>query len=648
MRRRKSRRRVLIALAILLALLAGTGVGTVLAYRSVKSDVTKLQAQLVTHLESGQRELESAKASLKQANLTHDENLINQAKVHFITARVEFLTASQIADSSDLLRRLETAPSVGDLVRSRHKAVDAVSIMGIELATAGQDLADLDGRLIKPSGKGQEGRTLLSVINDVQGNIGKVQGELKVALQAADRVDVSFLPASQQATLLKVHGTIAQALAGIDQFQALVPVLKEVLGGNGPRVFLVEQVNPAELRPGGGFIGTYSVLKADNGTLSLIKSGNATDFIYPRPALGDPGYVPPPGPIREFVPNTGWSFIDSNFFPDFPSNAKAAINFVQPRLGMHIDAVISIDYYVVQSLLYLTGPIAVPGYPLMLTSGNFVPVVVQYDIRALTDPVAFEEHKAILAAVAGPLLQRVVTLQPNQWPGLLTAFNDLASSHHLQAYFNNGDVEKTMDQYGWSGVQKPAAAQDYMMEVEANLGGTKANYYVTRSYTVELTRNGGTLHHKVSVDIWNDMPWDYRPGEYYRPYFRLYVSDKESNLKNDLSWPRYANPPPPAGTHMSDGWINRTLHGYHHEWITVFEWDTPWQPNGRGQEQIYWQKQPGTLSDKVDVIWHDGNGHTYKVSGDLGQDRVITLAPSAVTLVQGQVGTAQLPSLSLG
>jgi len=36
------------------------------------------------------------------------------------------------------------------------------------------------------------------------------------------------------------------------------------------------------------------------------------------------------------------------------------------------------------------------------------------------------------------------------------------------------------------------------------------------------------------------------------------------------------------------------------------------------------------------------------VSGDLSQDRVITLAPTAVTLTQGQIGTAQLPNLSLG
>jgi cell division protein FtsB len=646
---RRRRRRALVALTIVLALLGGLAGSGYLAYSSVKLQVNQLQAQLTTHLELGQKELEAAKTSLKQANASHDEKLIDQAKVHFLTAKLQFMTASQIADNNDLLRRLEGFPSVGQLARSRHTSVDSVSEMGVQLALAGQDLAVLDGQLIKPAGSGQQGQGLLTVVTKVQDKIGTIRAELKAALKAADGVDMGVLPGGQQAAFLKARGSISLALASIEQFQSLVPILVEVLGGNGPRNYLIEQVNPAELRPGGGFIGTYSLLRADHGTLTLVKSGGAEELTLPRASFGAPGYVAPPGPLHEFVPNTSWSFLDSNFFPDFPSNAQAAIGFAQPHLsGYHIDAVISIDYYVVAKLLQLTGPMDVPGYALKLTADNFIQFVVQYDIQALTDPVADREHKAILAAVAGPLFQRVVALQPSQWPALLGALNDLAASRHLQISFNNGDVEKTIDQYGWSGALKTGAATDYMMEVESNLGGTKANYYITRSYAVELTRSGGTLHHKVSVDLWNDMPWEDRPGEYYRPYFRLYVSDKESNLKNDLSRPRYANPPPPAGTHMSDGWINRTLHGYHHEWITTFEWDTPWQPNGRGQEQIYWQKQPGTLNDKIDVTWHDGNGHTYNVSGDLAQDRVITLAPSAVTLVQGQVGTAQLPSLSLG
>lgn len=646
MLRRKQRWPAIVALAIVAAILAGSGVGGVLAYASVKAQASQLESQLTTQLQLGQTELEAAKTSLKGANASHNETLIAEAKVHFITAKLHFLTARQIANNSELLGRLERLPSVGQMATSRHGAVDDVSEMGIQIALAGQDLTDLDAQLIKPAGGGQQGSNLLTMLNQVHGKIGSVRTELDGALKAGNRVEISVLPAGQRASFLKARATIGQAIGAIDQFEALVPIITEILGGNGARTYLIEQVNPAELRPGGGFIGTYSVLRADHGTLSLVRSGNAVELnLDPRPLIGQRGYIAPPGPIREFVRDSSWTFVDSNFFPDFPSNARAAESFAQPYLGP-IHGVICFDYYTVARLLELTGPIGVPGFNITLTSQNFIDVVVQNGLNALTDVNVAHIYKAILAAVAGPLLQRIVSLQPGQWPSLIGALNDLAGSRHLQAYFNNGEVQKTIDQFGWSGVQKTAAARDYMMELESNLGGTKANYFVTRHYIVELTRRGAQLQHKVMVDILDDMPYFYRPGEYYRAYIRLYISDTATVTYTDLAPPRYANPAPPAGTRMIDGWM--LIHGYGHNRVVIFEWYTPWQPNGRGEEQMYWQKQPGTINDKVDVVWNDGNGHVFKVSGDLGQDRIITMAPSAVLLTQGQVGTAQLPSLSLG
>jgi hypothetical protein len=187
-----------------------------------------------------------------------------------------------------------------------------------------------------------------------------------------------------------------------------------------------------------------------------------------------------------------------------------------------------------------------------------------------------------------------------------------------------------------------------MMEVESNLGGTKANYFVTRHFTVELTRNGPTLHHnKVTVDLVNNMPYVYHPGDFYRAYVRLYVGNTASSTRDNLRPVKYPNPDPPAGTRLLDGWLP-DVRGYGGHAQAVFEYDTPWPVADKGQDQIYWQKQPGTVSDTVDLTWNDGNGHVYTVSGDLGQDRVITLRPTGVTLTAGQPAQATLPSLSLG
>jgi hypothetical protein len=639
----------LIALGVLVALLAAAGAGSVFAYTSIKRDATALEGRLMYHLELAQKEMEAAKSSLKQANTTHDEKQIGEAKVHFIGAKLHFQAATQIADGSQLLSQLETVPSVGEMARSRHVAVNAVSDMGIQIASAGLNLADLDGLLVKPKDE-HGGKGLLTVVREVQAKIGPVETELKSALQSADRVDVSVFPAGQKATFLKAKGSIGQALDAIAQFKALVPVITELLGGNKPKHYLIEQVNPAELRAGGGFIGSWSLIRADQGDVRLVKSGDGYEWMsaYHRPHPGERGYVDPPGPFKEFIQGTSWTFVDSNFFPDFPSNAQAGINFAQSGLGIHIDGVIALDYYVVARLVGLTGPQPVPGFPSIapLTGENLVTTLLDWDLRAISDEYAGAVHKAMLGAVAEKLLPKVVALQAGQWPALLSTLNDLAANRHLQAWFENPDAQKAIDQYGWSAVMKTKAAPDYIMEVESNLGGTKANYFLDRKFTLQLTRNGGLLHHTMIVHVRDNMAYKYRPNDFYRAYVRLYVSDSAPNLANDLKPARYASPPPPPGTKMSEGWF--TIPGQGNDRAFAFEWDTPWKPNGRGVQQVYWQKQPGTLDDPVEVIWKDGNGHTYKVTGNLGQDRLISLSPSGVALDQGQVGSAQLPSLGLG
>ncbi len=626
----------------MIVIVACSGVGAAIAYMSVRSQANQLQGQLTLHLQIGQSELEAAKTSLKAANSTHDEKLIAQTNVHFTTAKLQFMVARQMADSSQLLQRLESLPTVGTPVQSRHTAVDGIADMGVAISDAGLELAKLDGQLIAPaSAGGQQGRTLLTVLNQTNTSLVIVRKELDVAQRAAAKVDIRIVPAAQQASFLRAKGTITTAIAAADEFASLVPIITELLGGNGTRTYLVEQVNPSELRPGGGFIGTYSVLQANQGALKLIRSGNATDLIGTRAAPGQPGYVTPPGPIREFVPNTSWSFIDSNFFPDFPSNAQAGESFAQPYVG-HIDGVISFDYYAVAKMLELTGPLPVPGFRITLTSTNFVPLVVQSDIGA-TDP----SHKAMLAAVAGPLMERISSLPAAQWPALLSALNDLSAARHLQAYFNNGPVEKELDQFGWSGALNPTKARDSMMEVEANLGGTKANYFLVRRFTIELSRSGGVLHHKVTIDLTDNMPFDYRPGEFYSAYLRLYVSNTASSTGDNLRPAKYPNPSPPVGARMIDGWVP-LFHGYGHSAEAVFTYDTPWIANGRGEATMYWQKQPGTMNDVIIVKWNDSNGNSYMAGGALAQDRVVTFSSRGLTITAGQVAQAKLPSLSLG
>ena len=620
-------------------MLVTIGGATDLAYVSLKGQADQLQAALTSDLEAGQAKLEAGKAALKQANTARDATLVAQAVADFAAARNDFTSAARQADGSTFLGYVERVPNVGKVARSRHVAVDGIARMGAAIADAGQGLAQLDGEILKPPASGQAGHTLLTVLDSVNKGLAPVQADLQAAQQAAAQVDLSVVPAGQRATFQKARASINSALAGFAEFERLYPVLTEVLGGNGRRNYLVEQVNSAELRAGGGFIGTYSLLQAAQGSIRVVRSGDSYELADPRPLPGQPGFIPQPGPFREIIPDISWSFVDSNDSPDFPTSAQAAENFVQPRIGK-IDAVVSIDLYAVAKMLELTGPMAAPGYGITLSAGNFVAEAVRLDLGNA-------QHKTILNALAGPLMSRVSSLPPDRWPALIAALNDLAVQRHLQAYFNDPLVEAEMDRVGWSGRVNPAGATDFMMQVESNYEGGKANYFLVRHYTLALTRSGNVLHHRLTIDYTNNYPAYVRDFLTYIATSRLLLASGAVTGSDNLGRVRYPYPSPPAGTKAMSGWLP-VVACCGGRGQAVFTYDTPWSADDRSGPHIYWQKQPGTANDAINVVWNDGSGNTYMTSGALSQDEMIALTGSGVAMRPGQAAPATLPSLSFG
>jgi Protein of unknown function (DUF4012) len=637
-RRRRPSRRLLAGVSVAAVLVVLSAAGGV-ALGPVKGSADSLQAQLTRNLESGQRYLEAGKTSLSQANSSHDASLAAQAVTDFQLAKLQFRAAADAADSSPVLRYLEQIPLAGGQAHAKHLAVDYIADMGAELSDAGVQLANLDARLIKPAEAGTAGHTLLTVLAETSASLTTVRNDLVQAQADANRVDAGQLSSSQQRTFKKARSQIDAGLAGLEEFQRLVPVLNDVLGANGPRTYLVEQLNPAELRAGGGFIGSYSILRADHGALSVVRSGDSYDLAAPRPLPGQPGFIPQPTPYREIVPDISWSFVDSNIYPDFPSNAKTAIQFAEPRVGK-IDGVIAFDYYTVAKMLELTGPMTVAGYGVTLNSKNLIPELIKIDLAGA------KVHKTILAAMAGPLMARVSTLPVSQWPVLLGAFNTLATQRHLQVYLVNAAAEKEIDRYGWSGVVNPTNASEFFMELEDNYWGNKDNYFVTRHFTITLTREGNVLHHQITVDVFNPTPVGTYVRVEYKADLRLYAGGRATAPKALNLYPAsYPDPSPPAGLQMTHGWmIVPCCEGQNQGVIT---YDTPWSPNSGGRQTIYWQKQPGTAADVVDVVWKTGS-HTYQAHGSFSQDMTLVLEPGAVKIATAQPAKAALPALSLG
>jgi hypothetical protein len=626
-----ARRTWLIAavVAVLLAVVAVLGWRGYVQMRSLEQSAT-------AQISAGQSQLEAGKGVLVTATKDRDPAALQRAQVHFRQARTSFAAAQSQIGSNGLAGVAGAVPVyTGPRISAARNLADA----GVALSDAALEASAIDGQLLVQGNQQLNGAaTLLSNLAKAMPAAERVKQDLQKADRALHAVDPSVLPRGQAQQLQKALQDVDGAVASVQAFPGLVNFLFGLVGVGGPKNYLLEQVNPSELRPGGGFIGTYSVIRADQGKLSLVQSGDSYDIAKLRAeGAATPGTSPPPTPLAQGLGLHAWNFYDSNFSPDFPTNAKQAEQMLQGQVPGGIDGVIALDYHAVAAMLGATGPMQVPGSDLTVSESDFIQQITQLDL--VQDP----SHKSVLSSLAGPLLQKLVSLPAEQLIEFGGQLNQLATQRHLQVYFNDGAEQAEVTQLGQSGALNPTGAGDFMSEVEANVGASKANYFLNRSFHLTLSRSGDTLHHTLQVDLANRTPAQYE--NWYRAYAALYVPQNATNTSVRGAGVTATAQPltrAPAGTKVLDGSFQINLGGTQR---VVFEYDTPWSQDSSGVHSEYWQKQAGPVGDPVRVVWKV-DGHTYQASGDLGQDRVVKLAPDGVRIEAGNAARGGVPSLS--
>lgn len=625
--------------AALLGLLGATAVAAVPASRALEASVTG-------DMQKAQVDLQRGLVQLEDGYKSQDVGKVQAASASFARSRDRLQALGRRMGSLGPAR----APAAPAWVRTRVATLDAVIAMAAHLDRAGMTGA----QTLLSSGLVGGAATAPVATSELTNLLASIRGELASANRAAGSIDVSVLPAGQRATLRKALDQLRTAVGGLDALWPSLGAVLELLGIDGPRTYLVEQVNPAELRAGGGFIGTVSLVHADRGRVTLAKSLPVESFdycdaagcVHPRPQPWQPGYVAPPAeltgpPLPPFSRVTAWSLEDSGFAPDFATNAAAAEMFARRLLGVPIDGVVAVDFYAVAPLLQLTGPIALPKYNLTLTAANFVDTVVGMDVAR--NPA----HKDVISAAAGEVVARLSHLPPASLPKLVGIVQEMVRGRHLQLHFDSASVERQTGRLGASEVLNPTGAADFLLETEDNYGGSKANYFLQRRFRLDLTHSSSLLQHRLTVDLHDGAPPDTGTvGPHYYAYLRITVpadaahvtiTSAKSAEYAPIQAPARHTQVPPAGAQVAGGWIFVLVGpGLSGNYQATFTWDTPWRPGPDGSAVLYWQKQPGTVHDAVQVTWTPAAGTTSSSTGELNEDQLVTLSPSGLRLQPAQ------------
>lgn len=302
----------------------------------------------------------------------------------------------------------------------------------------------------------------------------------------------------------------------------ILPHTDSLMAKDGTKVYLLLFANNMELRPGGGFIGSFGLLTVKNYTIEGIKIYDVYD------ADGQlKEHVDPPIAIATFLNQPHWFLRDSAFSPDFYENYLQAKFFLEKELNINeLDGAVLLTTSSIQNLLEATGDLYVPDFKETVNKDNFY-IKTQMYAENKFFPGSLQK-KSFLTSLMNQMIVQLETTSPLK---LFEAVKKSFDEKQMVIYVNDPAVQDTFDTLYWSGrTLKPKCAQDnvancivdYLFTVDANLGVNKANFFITKPSSLDITIDEqGKVSHTLTINYKNSSYIDIFPGGRYRNYLQL-------------------------------------------------------------------------------------------------------------------------------
>jgi hypothetical protein len=276
-----------------------------------------------------------------------------------------------------------------------------------------------------------------------------------------------------------------------------------------------------ELRPGGGFIGSYAILSVNNGRIAGFNIYDVYD------ADGQlKGHVEPPYPVRRFLPSAHWFLRDSNFNPDFSKGAISSALFLNTEMHQAVDGIIGVDLSFVKNILSVLGPVKVMDYNQTVNADNFFQIA-QSHIQKNFFPGSVQK-KDFLRSFYNSLQLKISEEKNIPYLSLIQTVTKSIYEKHILFAFNNSNEQATFSVNGWSSalvdqrLVSESTVNDFIGVNEANLGGNKVNYYISRNISQKANIDSkGNISGNLTLNIKDAAPVSLGTDGIYKNYLRF-------------------------------------------------------------------------------------------------------------------------------
>lgn len=260
------------------------------------------------------------------------------------------------------------------------------------------------------------------------------------------------------------------------ELAALADIYEKAGGFDREKTFLVLFQNDMELRPGGGFLGSFGIVKTKNGKISDIQVHDTGVF-----DKNIPDVEPAPEPIAEAFRLDSWKMRDSNWSPDFKTNADRAEFFADlGGLKYNFDGIVAVNTNVLNSILAITGPVKIDNYPGEYSDETAV-LQLEYQVEKgyVRQGIEKGERKSIMKEMAETLAKKAHNFTLSEFLELAGKTETHLKRKDIQVLFRDVGLQEQIDALGWSGRVKDFSG-DYLMVVDANLNSLKSDVCMHR------------------------------------------------------------------------------------------------------------------------------------------------------------------------
>lgn len=392
-------------------------------------------------------------------------------------ARLEERTAAA-RDRTDSLawRAAEVVPFLGDDVR-------AVRVVSRETDRVAQDALppaiEVADRLRLDAFSPRDGAIDLDNLDDVAPSIARASATLTRASDEVRTIRTDRLISRLARPVAQVQDELGSAARAARSASSAADLLPTMLGGDGRRTYLLMVQNNAEARSLGGIPGSWAVLRADRGKISMGRQGSVVD-------------VPPVQEARLSVPEDDADVLPSvvatdlrntTIDPDFPAAARFAAALVGDKTGEDFDGVVSVDPVAMSYVLGGIGEVGL-GRGRAITATNAVQVLLN-GIYLDFDP---DEQNDLFADAARRIFDRVVSGKADPTT-LLRGLVKGAAENRVMVWAEDESLQEqlvaTTGLTGHPGVGRSVPQVGVYVNDAA---GSKMQYYLRTRSVVEATR----------------------------------------------------------------------------------------------------------------------------------------------------------------